>query len=460
MSKRKLLLADDSVTIQKVVNLTFADEGIDVVTVGDGDAAMEKIAEMHPDVVLADVNMPGLTGYQICEMLRGNEATRNTPVVLLVGSFEPFDETEAARVGANAYLTKPFQSIRQLVSQVSDLMESTARSENGEAVASAADAPTELDDIDNLYHQSLSGREDVLGEDKPAVGDYGDFGMDDEIIETSYAHGTGESEFVDFEPRKEEDFADLAETAEPSFTEHSFASNEPEQAAEQQVEKAFAAMEPSETVEQDFGGFDPERFVFPPETPNVEEARRDDQMSAAFESEQAEPEHQQESTEPSQFEAAPEQSSESVPEFSAGIDHSVEVETDDTREPEVGSRSEDARSELEFERERYAEPTQPEAQSNVSESAPFAEKADEPQPAVEHDTMRMDRRFDTFSSDTANFDELDLLELPSIASGKTYELTTPIAAKESGSNTQVVSLSPELIEMIAQRVVEKLSEKY
>ena len=109
MSRRKLLLADDSITIQKVVNLTFADEGIDVVTVGDGDAALAQLSSETPDIVLADVNMPGPTGYQICERLRANESTRSLPVILLVGSFEPFDEAEATRVGANAYLTKPFQ---------------------------------------------------------------------------------------------------------------------------------------------------------------------------------------------------------------------------------------------------------------------------------------------------------------------------------------------------------------
>ena len=83
MSKRKLLLADDSITIQKVVNLTFADEGIDVVTVGDGDAALAHLASEIPDILLADVNMPGPTGYEICEQLRANEATRGVPVILL-----------------------------------------------------------------------------------------------------------------------------------------------------------------------------------------------------------------------------------------------------------------------------------------------------------------------------------------------------------------------------------------
>ena len=105
MSKRKLLLADDSITIQKVVNLTFADEGIEVISVGDGDAAMQKIAEAAPDLVLADVNMPGMSGYQICESIKQNAATQAIPVILLVGSFEPFDEAEAYRVGADDYLT-------------------------------------------------------------------------------------------------------------------------------------------------------------------------------------------------------------------------------------------------------------------------------------------------------------------------------------------------------------------
>lgn len=122
MSKRKLLLADDSKTIQKVVNLTFAGEAIEVITAGDGDAAMEKFTEAQPDLVLADVNLPGLSGYEFCERIKRDEATKKTPVILLVGSFEPFDKAEAKRVGAEDFLTKPFQSIRQLIEKVSDLL--------------------------------------------------------------------------------------------------------------------------------------------------------------------------------------------------------------------------------------------------------------------------------------------------------------------------------------------------
>lgn len=123
---RKLLLADDSVTIQKVVDLTFADEGMQVTTVSDGLQAMKKLEEVAPDIVLVDIFMPGLSGYEVCDRIKQDERFRHIPVMLLVGSFEPFDEAEARRVGADDYLTKPFQSIRQLVGKVSALLGSGA----------------------------------------------------------------------------------------------------------------------------------------------------------------------------------------------------------------------------------------------------------------------------------------------------------------------------------------------
>ena len=119
---RKLLLADDSATIQKVVDLTFSDEGLEVITVSDGQQALEKLEEVMPDIVLADVFMPGLNGYQVCEHIKRTERFRHIPVMLLVGSFEPFDEAEARRVGADDYLTKPFQSIRTLIAKVGNLL--------------------------------------------------------------------------------------------------------------------------------------------------------------------------------------------------------------------------------------------------------------------------------------------------------------------------------------------------
>jgi CheY-like chemotaxis protein len=118
LAGRKLLLADDSITIQKVVDLTFVDEGVNVKCVNNGREAIQALAEFSPDVVLADVYMPEMNGYQVCEYIKGNEEFRHIPVLLLVGSFEPFDEQEARRVGANDTLTKPFQSIRRLIEKV------------------------------------------------------------------------------------------------------------------------------------------------------------------------------------------------------------------------------------------------------------------------------------------------------------------------------------------------------
>ena len=124
LAGRKLLLADDSATIQKVIDLTFADEGVQVVSVSSGQEAIERLLETMPDVVLADVFMPSPNGYEVCEYVKTNEQLKHIPVMLLVGSFEPFDEAEARRVGADDILTKPFQSIRRLIDRVGSLVSS------------------------------------------------------------------------------------------------------------------------------------------------------------------------------------------------------------------------------------------------------------------------------------------------------------------------------------------------
>ncbi|MFN2530624.1 MAG: PleD family two-component system response regulator [Pyrinomonadaceae bacterium] len=122
LAGRKLLLADDSVTIQKVIDLTFADEGVRVISFNNGKEAIDNVEEIAPDVVLADVFMPKMNGYEVCEYIKQNEKLKNIPVMLLVGSFEPFDEGEARRVGADDILTKPFQSIRRLIERVGALV--------------------------------------------------------------------------------------------------------------------------------------------------------------------------------------------------------------------------------------------------------------------------------------------------------------------------------------------------
>ncbi|MEK7832107.1 MAG: response regulator, partial [Acidobacteriota bacterium] len=119
----KILLADDSVTVQKIITLTFSDEGVDVLTVNNGDEAIHRLQYMRPALVMADVSIPGKNGYEICEYVKNHPEMKDTPVVLLVPAFEPFDEERARRIGADQHLTKPFQSIRTLITTVKTLIE-------------------------------------------------------------------------------------------------------------------------------------------------------------------------------------------------------------------------------------------------------------------------------------------------------------------------------------------------
>ncbi len=120
MAKR-ILLADDSLTIQKVVELTFSDGEYDLVCVSNGQRALDKVAEQPPDLILADVVMPEKNGYEVCEGIKANPATARIPVVLLSGTFEPFDRDRAERLGCDAIVSKPFDS-QQLLRQVEDLL--------------------------------------------------------------------------------------------------------------------------------------------------------------------------------------------------------------------------------------------------------------------------------------------------------------------------------------------------
>jgi len=121
---KTLLLADDSVTIQKVVNISFASEDVTLVTVDNGDDAIERAKETRPDLILADVVMPGKSGYEVCEAIKADPELSHIPVLLLTGTFEAFDEEHAARVGAAGHVSKPFEA-QTLVARVKELLAAT-----------------------------------------------------------------------------------------------------------------------------------------------------------------------------------------------------------------------------------------------------------------------------------------------------------------------------------------------
>jgi CheY-like chemotaxis protein len=117
---RKILLADDSVTAQNMGRKILADAGYEVIAVNNGSAALKKIAEVKPDLVVLDVYMPGYSGLEVCQRLKESHETGRIPVLLTVGKLEPFKPEEAQRVRAEAFIVKPFEA-SELLSALSKL---------------------------------------------------------------------------------------------------------------------------------------------------------------------------------------------------------------------------------------------------------------------------------------------------------------------------------------------------
>jgi CheY-like chemotaxis protein len=116
-----LLLADDSVTIQRVIELTFADEDIQVTAVSDGEQAIQRLETAPPDIVLADIGMPGRNGYEVARFIKQSPSLAHIPVLLLTGAFEPVDQTRASEAGCDGVLAKPFEP-QLVIGRVKELL--------------------------------------------------------------------------------------------------------------------------------------------------------------------------------------------------------------------------------------------------------------------------------------------------------------------------------------------------
>jgi CheY-like chemotaxis protein len=155
----RILLADDSPHAQRMGERILREEGFEVVSLTDGDVALLRLADVDPDLILADVFLPGKSGLDLCRHVKNNPSQRHIRVVLTAGLLEPFDEEEAARAGCDAILKKPFEAskvletIHPLVKEAqlarglfADVLASAAASIAAEPVASApAAVPVEID---------------------------------------------------------------------------------------------------------------------------------------------------------------------------------------------------------------------------------------------------------------------------------------------------------------------------
>jgi CheY-like chemotaxis protein len=164
----KLLLADDSVTIQRVIELTFAEEDVTVTAVSDGQQAIELIQAAPPDIVLADVGMPERDGYEVAAFVKNDPALAHIPVLLLTGAFEPIDEGRAQAVRCDGVLAKPFEP-QLLISRVKELLQGVAAATTVAAEPSAEGAAVATEPLSAVQALLAAPGADEPGVDEDAT---------------------------------------------------------------------------------------------------------------------------------------------------------------------------------------------------------------------------------------------------------------------------------------------------
>ncbi|MBI5838226.1 MAG: response regulator [Candidatus Eisenbacteria bacterium] len=121
MKKGKILVVDDEVYIVHILDFSLGMEGYEVVTALNGEEALAKAAEHKPDLVVLDIMMPRMDGYETCKRLKSDDSTRNIPVILLSAKGRNVDQKMGFEVGADDYITKPF-SPRKLVERINAIL--------------------------------------------------------------------------------------------------------------------------------------------------------------------------------------------------------------------------------------------------------------------------------------------------------------------------------------------------
>ena len=138
----RILLADDSPHAQRMGERILREEGFEVVSLTDGNAALARLADVDPDLILADVFLPGKSGFELCRHVKNEPRFKHVRVVLTAGLLEPFDEEEAKRAGCDAIVKKPFEASK-VVGTINPLVKEAqlARGLFAEQMASAPAAP-------------------------------------------------------------------------------------------------------------------------------------------------------------------------------------------------------------------------------------------------------------------------------------------------------------------------------
>jgi|SRR5262245_15346148 len=121
MYQGKVLVVDDEVYILHILDFILGAESYDVVTATNGEQALQKVRDEKPDLVILDIMMPKLDGYETCRMIKNDNATKHIPVILLTAKGREIDQKLGREVGANDYITKPF-SPNKLIERVQAIL--------------------------------------------------------------------------------------------------------------------------------------------------------------------------------------------------------------------------------------------------------------------------------------------------------------------------------------------------
>jgi CheY-like chemotaxis protein len=280
----RILVADDNSNIQRAVALALKEHGIEVVAVGNGEAAVRSMAQLKPDLILADVFMPVRSGYEVCEYVKNDSRYAHIPVVLLLGAFDPLDEHEAKRVGADGVLKKPFVPPDPMIALVKALLEKSAPERlvpvavGAGPEAHAAPAPEQP-----VFRAARTAVETVATVEEAPEIDYPPMGRDafetaaPVAVASPEMHAAAQTEIDDSESDVMTSHRDAA-LGEPAFWHPA----EPEEAAAETQET-----ETSDAADHDFTPVEPHPGYF--DAPVVEEAAFSPQPAAPDTNAAAEP---------------------------------------------------------------------------------------------------------------------------------------------------------------------------
>jgi CheY-like chemotaxis protein len=249
MMGSKVLLADDSITIQKVVGIILANEDYELTVVDNGNAALDKAREIEPDVIMLDALMPGKTGYEVCQEIRRDPRLKDTPLLLMTGAFEPFDEEKARQSGADDFISKPFES-QSLIDRINQLI---AAGKARPADAAPVAAPESVAEFVFDEEPAFAEPDDFAFAEEPAVASGTDFAFAEEAVAPA-AMTPPTAEFSFDETPAEVSAADFAFDMEPEAP-------------------VMAAVEPASVTPADFSFDEEPAFAtpapVPPATPPV-----------------------------------------------------------------------------------------------------------------------------------------------------------------------------------------------